>query len=345
MDKLAIVILNYNGVHFLEKFLPSVFLYADGFSAANISVYVADSASKDNSVAVVRTQFPDVRLIELEHNEGYAGGYNLALQQIKTHYGGATYYALVNSDIEVTPNWIAPILRLLDTNPAIAACQPKIRDYNRPAYFEHAGAAGGYIDYLGYVFCRGRVFASFETDQGQYNDNRRVFWATGACFVVRAEVFHKVGGFDAHFFAHMEEIDFCWRIQRLGYEAWACGESMVYHVGGGTLPKSNPHKTFLNYRNSLFMLYKNLPATGLWPTLLARLVLDGLSSMLFVKAGQWADVWAIIRAHFAFYGALGRLRRQRTALQPHVALTKLPVCRKSVVWEYFVKGKKRFSEF
>ena len=339
MDKLAIVILNYNGEHFLQQFLPSVLAHADGFP-----VYVADSASTDDSVAIVQRHFPTVRVIELGRNEGYAGGYNLALEQIRTQFGGATYYALINSDIEVTPNWIAPILQLFDANPTIAACQPKIRDYNQRDYFEHAGAAGGCIDYLGYVFCRGRVFATFETDHGQYNDNQRIFWSTGACFIVRASVFHQVGGFDANFFAHMEEIDFCWRIQRLGYEAWACGESMVYHVGGGTLHKSNPHKTFLNYRNSLFMLYKNLPANGLWAKLLLRLVLDGLSSVLFVKAGQWADVWAIIRAHFAFYGALGRLRQQRKALQPATQLTKLPVYKSSVVWAYFAKGKRKYSE-
>ncbi len=338
MDRLALVILNYNGQKFLQQFLPSVLQHADGFP-----VYVADNASTDGSLALLRAQFPTVRVIELPTNTGYAGGYNVALGRVREQYGGATYYALINSDIEPTPGWIAPILRLMDANPRIAACQPKIRDYNRRTHFEHAGAAGGFIDYLGYVFCRGRVFASFEPDNGQYDDNRRVFWATGACLVVRAEVFHRSGGFDAHFFAHMEEIDWCWRVQVLGYEAWACGESMVYHVGGGTLPKANPHKTYLNYRNSLYMLYKNLPSQGLWPKLLFRLVLDGLSSALFLKQGQPADVWAIIRAHFAFYAHLPVLRRQRQQLGPQQQLTELPVWPQSVVRQYFFGGRKTYS--
>lgn len=339
MDRLAIVILNFNGQKFLAQFLPSVLQHADGHR-----VYVADNASTDGSVAFLKANFPTIRVIELTRNSGYAGGYNEALYQIRKQYGGATYYALVNSDIEPTPNWIAPIIRLMDRHARIAACQPRIRDYARPEYFEHAGAAGGFMDYLGYVFCRGRVFATFETDHGQYNDNRRVFWATGACLVVRADVFHQSGGFDADFFAHMEEIDWCWRIQRLGYEAWTCGESVVYHVGGGTLPKVNPHKTYLNYRNSLFMLYKNLPSRWLWAKIMYRLVLDGLSSALFIKQGQFADVWAIIRAHFAFYAHLPKLRRQRHLLRPQQQFSELPIVQKSIVWQYFVKGKKTFSE-
>lgn len=338
MDRLALVILNYNGQKFLQQFLPSVIEHADGFP-----VYVADNASTDDSVLFLKAHFPSVRVIKLPHNAGYAGGYNQALDRLRREFGGATYYALINSDIEPTPHWIAPMLRLMDANPRIAACQPKIRDYNRRDQFEHAGAAGGFIDYLGYVFCRGRVFATFETDHGQYNDNRRVFWATGACLLVRAEVFHRSEGFDAHFFAHMEEIDWCWRIQRLGYEAWTCGESVVYHVGGGTLSKVNPHKTYLNYRNSLYMLYKNLPSRGLWLKLLLRLVLDGMSSVLFLKQGQFADIWAIIRAHFAFYGHLPTLRRQRRRLSPQQQLSELPVFQRSIAWAYFFEGRKTYS--
>lgn len=339
MDLLAIVILNYNGLSFLADFLPSVLANADGHP-----VYVADSASADGSVRFVRDTFPTVRIIELPRNEGYAGGYNLALDRILTQYGGATYYVLLNSDIEVTPGWLSPVLKMLETNSQIAACQPKIRSYTQRELFEHAGAAGGFVDWLGYVFCRGRVFAQFEVDRGQYDDNKRVFWATGACLFVRADVFHKTGGFDASFFAHMEEIDWCWRVQRLGYEVWACGESTVYHVGGGTLHKSNPQKTYLNYRNSLFMLYKNWP-TGdwFWGKILLRLVLDGLSSLLFLKVGQWRDVVAILRAHFAFYGRLPQLHRQRRTLQreqkEHVALYP-----GSIVWRYFVEGKRTYSE-
>ncbi|AUD04482.1 glycosyltransferase family 2 protein [Spirosoma pollinicola] len=339
MDTLAIVILNYNGQPFLAKFLPAVLANADGHP-----VYVADSASVDSSVSFLRATFPTVRIIELPRNEGYAGGYNLALEHIRTHYGGARYYVLPNSDIAVTPGWLSPVLAMMETNPKIAACQPKIRSYDQPALFEHAGAAGGFVDWLGYVFCRGRVFATFEEDRGQYDDNRQVFWATGACLFMRAEVFHETGGFDGSFFAHMEEIDWCWRIQRLGYEVWACGQSTVYHVGGGTLHKSNPHKTYLNYRNSLFMLYKNWPADfWLWPKIMFRLILDGLSAILFLKVGQWRDVWAIIRAHFAFYGRLPQLHRERKRLKAQQT-TEVPLYPDSIVWKYFAEGKKTFGE-
>ncbi|UFH56578.1 glycosyltransferase family 2 protein [Spirosoma sp. KNUC1025] len=339
MNTIAIVILNYNGQPFLAKFLPTVLANTDGHT-----VYVADSASTDSSVSFVRTHFPTVRIIELPRNEGYAGGYNLALEHIRTNYGLPAYYVLPNSDIEVTPGWLSPVIRLMEANPNIAACQPKIRSYSEREFFEHAGAAGGFVDWLGYIFCRGRVFATFEKDQGQYDDNRPVFWATGACLFVRADVFHQVGGFDASFFAHMEEIDLCWRFQRLGYEVWTCGQSTVYHVGGGTLHKSNPHKTYLNYRNSLFMLYKNWPAdVWLWPKILLRLVLDGISSILFMQLGEWADVGAILRAHFAFYGQLPTLHRQRKQLRTQQRAS-VKLYQYSIVWQYFLKGKKTFSE-
>ena len=338
MGSLAIVILNYNGQPFLAKFLPTVLAHADGHQ-----VFVADSASTDDSVAFVQTHFPDIRVIELPRNDGYAGGYNAALERIRTQHEPFRYYALPNSDIEVTPGWIPPVLSLMDANPKIAACQPKIRSYSQRALFEHAGAAGGFVDWLGYVFCRGRIFATFELDRGQYDDSRPVFWATGACLFVRADVFHQTGGFDAQFFAHMEEIDWCWRVQRLGYQVWACGQSVVYHVGGGTLPKSNPHKTFLNYRNSLFMLYKNWPADGwLWGKLLLRLGLDGLSALLFLRAGQWRDIGAILRAHFAFYGCLPRLHRQRKQLRQQQTST-VQLYPHSIVWQYFWKGRKTFD--
>ncbi len=339
MDKLAIVILNYNGRGFLEQFLPSVLQYAEDHP-----VYVADNGSTDDSLTVLRANFPTVRLIVLATNNGYAGGYNTALDVVRNQFGGAEYYCLLNSDVEVTPGWIAPILTLLDNNGQIAACQPKIRDYNRRDYFEHAGAAGGFLDWLGYVFCRGRIFATFERDLGQFDDNRAVVWATGACLFMRAAVFHQTGGFDAAFFAHMEEIDWCWRVQRAGYQVWACGQSAVYHVGGGTLPKANPHKTYLNYRNSLFMLYKNWPANGWFlPKIMLRLVLDGASSLLFLKVGQWQDVVAILRAHFAFYGHLPVLIRQRRKLQEKTNRA-VPLVEQSVVWAYFMEGKKTFMQ-
>jgi GT2 family glycosyltransferase len=339
VDTLAIVVLNYNGLPFLRRFLPALLAQADGHP-----VYVADNASTDASVSWLRLQFPAVRVVAMETNDGYAGGYNKALERILHEYGGATYYALVNSDIEVTSNWIAPILQLLESNAAIAACQPKIRSEQERELFEYAGAAGGYLDYLGYAFCRGRVFDVLESDTGQYDDNRPVFWATGACLFVRASVFHETGGFDPAFFAHMEEIDWCWRVQRLGYSVWTCGQSTVYHVGGGTLHKSNPHKTLLNHRNSLYMLYKNWPDDGLFlGKVVMRLVFDGLSSVLYLVAGQWGDIGAVLKAHGSFYARLPVLNRQRRLLlQQEKQRAKL--YERSLVWQYFGKGHHRFGQ-
>lgn len=327
MSKVAIVILNYNGQRFLEKFLPSVIQNADA-----CEIIVADNASTDNSVPFMTQTYPEIRLIQLLYNSGFAGGYNEALKQIK-----ATYYILLNSDIEVTPNWIAPVIELMNANPNIAACQPKIRDYHKPSYFEYAGAAGGYIDWLGYPFCRGRIFDTCEPDTGQYDDAREVFWATGACMFVRADVFHESGGFDAQFFAHMEEIDLCWRMKNAGYEIYYTPTSTVYHVGGGTLHKSNPRKTFLNYRNGLAMMYKNLPDNQLFSIIFMRLVLDGVSSIKFLLAGSFKDIWAILKAHFAFYAMIPRL--ERTSPKP-----LKDIYPKSIVLAYFLKKKKTFGE-
>ena len=336
MNKLAVVILNFNGASFLERFLPSVISH----TPATYPIYVADNGSSDGSIALLQNRFPAVRVIQLPTNEGYAGGYNTALAQIH-----AQFYVLLNSDVAVTPNWISPVLTLLESDANIAACQPKLLSYDHPDQFEYAGAAGGYLDRLGFAFCRGRLFDTLESDLGQYNDSRPVFWATGACLFVRASVFRETDGFDAHFFAHQEEIDWCWRVQRMGYTVWTCAESVVYHVGGGTLPKTNPHKTYLNYRNSLLMLYKNLPAGRLWSTLLLRLVVDGLSSARFLMAGQFTEIGAVLRAHFAFYGQLSRLRILRRALlakdRPGVVLPLYPG---SVVWAYFAQGKKTFTQ-
>ncbi len=334
---LAVVILNYNGRGFLARFLPAVVDHADG-----AVIYVADNGSSDGSVELLRDQFPTVRVLELRTNEGYAGGYNKALQHIRHHDDIYTYYCLLNSDVAVTPGWIRPVLTLLDTHPNIAACQPKILAFDQPTQFEYAGGAGGYLDWLGFAFCRGRLFDTLETDNGQYNDNRAVFWASGACLFVRASVFHQTGGFDAAFFAHMEEIDWCWRVQRQGYEIWTCGEATVHHVGAGTLAKTNPKKTYLNYRNSLAMLYKNLPSESLWRLLPLRLIVDGLSAAPLLLRGEWAAIWAIIRAHFAFYGWLGTLHQQRRTLT-QLATTQVSLFSKSIIWQYFAKGKRRFS--
>ncbi|RYU91772.1 glycosyltransferase family 2 protein [Emticicia agri] len=327
MPKVAIVILNYNGQGFLEKFLPAVIQNAE-----DCEIVVADNASTDNSVTFLKQTYPAIRLIQLPHNGGFTGGYNEALKQVQ-----ATYYVLLNSDIEVTPNWVNPVIELMDANPKIAACQPKMRDYYKPAYFEYAGAAGGYIDWLGYPFCRGRIFDTCEADTGQYDDTREIFWATGACMFVRADVFHQLGGFDTRFFAHMEEIDLCWRMKNAGHQIYYSPASTVYHVGGGTLHKSNPRKTFLNYRNGLAMLYKNLPANGLFTTIFARLVLDGISSIKFLMAGSFKDIWAILKAHFAFYAMIPKLERK----SPKPLNDIYP---KSIVLDYFLRKKKRFGE-
>lgn len=327
MSKVAIVILNYNGQGFLEKFLPSVIKNSEGYE-----IVVADNASTDNSVEFIKNNYPHIRLIQLLFNGGFTGGYNQALAQIE-----AEYYVLLNSDIEVTPNWVTPLIELMDADPTIAACQPKLRDYYKPTHFEYAGAAGGYIDWLGYPFCRGRIFDACEVDNGQYDDAREVFWATGACMFVRAAVFRQLGGFDTQFFAHMEEIDLCWRMKNAGYKVYYSPASTVYHVGGGTLHKSNPRKTFLNYRNGLAMMYKNLPSGQLFSTIFMRLVLDGVSGVKLFLDGSFKDVWAILKAHFAFYGMIPKLERK----SPKVLKDIYP---KSIVLAYFLKKKKTYSE-
>ncbi|TDB63737.1 glycosyltransferase family 2 protein [Arundinibacter roseus] len=328
MKQVAIVILNYNGQKHLEQFLPSVRQFSEG-----CELWVADNASTDSSMEWLAAQ-PGLNLLTIPENKGYAGGYNYALSRIE-----AEFYVLLNSDVEVTPHWIEPVISYMQANSNVAACQPKIKSFATPTHFEYAGAAGGFMDYLGYPYCRGRIFDTCEKDSGQYDHTMDVFWATGACLFVRAKDFHAVGGFDELFFAHMEEIDLCWRLINRGHRISCCGQSEVFHVGGGTLHKSNPRKTFLNYRNNLVMLYKNLPAKQLFPVLLARLLLDGVSSVRFIMAGAWPDVWAIVRAHFAFYGLIPKLSRMRKELPIQAELYQ-----KSVVWQYFIKGKKRFSQ-
>lgn len=323
MTKVAVVILNYNGQKFLETFLPSVIENADGYE-----IIIADNASTDGSLAFLQNHYPTLKTIQLPNNQGFAGGYNNALKGIE-----AEYYVLLNSDVEVSANWTKPIIDLMDTDKSIAACQPKIRSYHQKTHFEYAGAAGGYIDWLGYPFCRGRIFDSYEEDKGQYDDTQEIFWATGACMFVRADVFHQLSGFDAHFFAHMEEIDLCWRMKNNGHKIMYSSGSTVYHVGGGTLHKSNPRKTFLNYRNGLAMLYKNIPADKLFSTILLRLILDGISGIKLLVDGSFADFLAVIKAHFAFYAMIPKLERKSPK-------NVSKIYQKSIVWEYFVKKQK-----
>jgi len=331
MHSTAVVILNFNGVGFLKKYLPTVIRYSEG-----AEIVVADNASTDNSVEFMKREFPQVRLLENKANAGFAGGYNWALSQVKS-----AYYVLLNSDIEVTPNWLQPVIDLMESDKTIAACQPKIHSIFQKDYFEYAGASGGFIDQWGYPFCRGRVFEEMEKDEGQYDDVREVFWATGACLFVRADVYHRLGGLDEDFFAHMEEIDFCWRAKNEDYKIMVQPASLVYHVGGGTLPKSSARKTYLNFRNNFMLLYKNLPQNRLWKVFAVRLLLDGLAGVRFLLQGHFRDIVAIVKAHFYFYGHLGVLKQKRESLkQKQVS----GVYRGSLIFAHFFKGIQTFSE-
>ncbi|MDR6844246.1 glycosyltransferase family 2 protein [Flavobacterium granuli] len=323
MEKIAVVILNWNGVKLLEQFLPFVIQYSP-----EATVYVADNASTDESIAFVKNNYPTIKIIQNKSNKGFAGGYNDALQYID-----AEIYALVNSDIEVTENWLKPILETFESEPLTAIVQPKILDFKKKDYFEYAGAGGGYIDKFGYPFCRGRIFDTLEKDNGQYNDTAEIFWASGACFFIRSTVYKELKGFDEDFFAHQEEIDLCWRALNKGYEIKYNSESVVYHVGGATLQQSNPQKTFLNFRNSLLMLTKNLPQKALFQVLMARLVLDGVAGIKFVFGGQFTHCWAVIRAHFSFYGLFLRNYKKREKKQIEIYFKT-----KSIVYGYYVKN-------
>jgi GT2 family glycosyltransferase len=284
----AVVILNWNTRHFLETFLPSVIKH----SADNADIIVADNDSTDDSIEYVTNHFPSVKIIRNTHNDGYTGGYNSSLAQL-----GHEYFVLLNSDVDVTENWLQPVISLMDENRNIGASQPKILSYENREMFEYAGAAGGFIDRLGYPFCRGRIFQSLERDNHQYDDICPVFWVTGACMIVRSSVFRELGGFDPVFFAHMEEIDLCWRMLNAGHGVYYCGKSTVYHVGGGTLHKSNPHKTFLNFRNNLLMIYKNMDAESVDKTLRMRRFLDSIAAIKFLLSGGLADFMAVRKAH------------------------------------------------
>ena len=331
----AIVILNYNGAHFLRQFLPGVLAHAAG-----ARVVVADNASTDDSRALLRREFPQVELLVFDQNLGFCEGYNQALAQLESEF-----FVLLNSDVAVQPGWLPPLRQLLADHPRAAAVQPKILAYSDPTRFEHAGAGGGYLDRLAYPFCRGRLFETLETDHGQYDDARPVAWASGACCLVRVSAWRELGGFEPAFFAHMEEIDFCWRAQNAGYEIWYCGAASVHHVGGGTLPKTNPRKTYLNFRNGLALLYKNAAPGELAGPLLLRLCLDGLAGLRLLAAGEPANCWAIVRAHLSFYRRWGYWRARRRAARPRLRVAeRAGTYAGSVVWAYFGRGRKWFSQ-
>jgi GT2 family glycosyltransferase len=326
--KIAVVILNWNGTKLLGQFLPSVVKYSP-----EADIYVADNASTDDSVAFVKANFPTVRIVENESNFGFAQGYNEALQHID-----AEIYALVNSDIEVTENWLKPIIETFENEPKTAIIQPKLLDFKRKEYFEYAGAAGGFLDKYGYPYCRGRIFETLEKDNGQYDDNREIFWASGACFFIRSFVYKELKGFDADFFAHQEEIDLCWRAYNKGHHIKYNSQSVVYHVGGATLQQGNPKKTFLNFRNSMLMLLKNLPKNQLFQVLFARLILDGIAGMQFLFQGKFKHLWAILKAHFAFYSLISKNYKKRDSFQSANYYKS-----KSIVFQYFVKAGKVFE--
>lgn len=329
MKKIAVVILNWNGAKLLEQFMPSITAYSD-----EAKIYVADNASTDNSIAVIKEQFPSVTIIRNDGNYGFAKGYNVALEQVEE-----AYYALVNSDVEVTKDWLTPIISTFDSEPNIGIIQPKILDYKSKEYFEYAGAAGGFIDQFGYPYCRGRLFDTIEKDNGQYNDELEIFWASGACFFIRKEVYRKLNGFDDDFFAHQEEIDLCWRAFNMGYKAKYTFKSVVYHVGGATLNESNPKKTFLNFRNSLLMLTKNLPENKLVPILFMRLLLDGLAGIQFIFKGKFSHFWSILKAHFHFYHLINKTLKKRKAPQSENYYRS-----NSIVYKYFVKSGTVFEK-
>ncbi len=328
----AVVILNWNGQKFLEKFLPLVIESSKDYA----EIIIADNASTDNSISYLQTYFPYIRIIQNKINGGFAKGYNDALKQVV-----ADYYVLLNSDIEVHPGWLKPLIDLMEHDKSIGVCQPKIRSFHHPTLFEYAGAAGGYIDKYGYPFCRGRMFQTLEEDDAQYDDPTEIFWATGACMMVRAEIYHKFGGLDERFFAHMEEIDFCWRLKRVGCKIMYCPDSVVFHVGGGTLPKSSHIKTYLNFRNNLIMLAKNHPQKKIIRIFFIRFLLDGVAGIKFLMDGGYRDCLAVVNAHFSFYKILPSLIKERKKNKPHQVSM---IYQKNLVFEYFIRKKRKFSQ-
>lgn len=330
--KIALVILNWNGQELLEKFLPSMVLNS---SLQNVTIYVADNASTDNSIAFIQEKHPTIKIVQNKQNGGYAKGYNDALQHIE-----ADVYGLINSDIEVTKNWLQPMVSIFKNELNTAIIQPKILDFKKKELFEYAGAGGGFIDELGYPYCRGRIFSELELNLQQFNDTTEIFWASGACFFIRSEVFHELGGFDEDYFAHQEEIDLCWRAQNANHIVKYVGASTVYHVGGATLKEESPRKSFLNFRNSLFSLVKNLPTHKLFPVIFSRLVLDGIAGIKFLFELRPIHTLAILKAHFSFYYYFLKMYKKRKKSNQKNNYFTI----KSIVWNYFVLGKKVFKD-
>ncbi|MFK7900935.1 MAG: glycosyltransferase family 2 protein [Cyclobacteriaceae bacterium] len=327
---LAIILLNWNGKKLLHQFLPSVILHSE-----DAQIHVIDNGSTDDSVSFLQKEFPSVNVIPLNKNYGFCQGYNKGVKQINN-----TYYVLLNTDVEVTKNWLQSPLSILKGDQSVGICQPKIKSWHDKSLFEYAGAAGGYIDSLGYPFCRGRIFESLEKDTGQYDDMVEVFWASGACLFIKSELFHDIKGFDSGFFAHMEEIDLCWRIKNKGYKIIYTGLSEVFHVGGATLMKSNPKKTYLNFRNSMLYLVKNLPARQFLPKIILRLLLDGIAGVYFACKGEFSHTFAVVKAHASFYVKCWKYYKK----DGKGTFNFDPKYSGSIVLDHFAKGKKQHKE-
>jgi GT2 family glycosyltransferase len=333
MDRISIVILNYNGKHHLEQFLPSVIQHSQGHE-----IVVADNHSSDGSVTMLKLSFPGVKVLEFDQNYGFCGGYNRALAQLN-----ADYFVILNSDIEVTKNWIEPVISLFRSDKKIAAIQPKLLDFHHKDRFEYAGGAGGFIDRFGYPFCRGRIFDTIEQDTGQYDDSTEIFWASGACMFIKASLFGEYGGFDESFFAHMEEIDLCWSMKEDGYKVYYCGNSTVFHVGGGTLTYSNPRKTYLNFRNSLMVIIKHLPVRELVWKLPFRWAMDYIAVLHFWFLGNFWDGFMILKAHIFIiknFLSTSKKRKKRVALLRNQA----GIYRAFLLFSYHISGLKKYSD-
>jgi len=339
--KVAVAILTYNGLNYTRQFLQSVV----ETEYSNLEIYIIDNHSTDGTCDYVKDKFPTVKLIELNDNEGYAGGYNTGLSQIE-----ADYFVLLNQDVEVPVNWIKPIIEVMEKDTALAICQPKILAQKNKNLFEYAGASGGFIDTLGYPFCRGRIFDVIEEDNGQYRDSTECFWASGAAFFIRADLFKQIGGFDATFFAHFEEIDLCWRVKNAGYKVAVVPGSYVYHVGGSVIEYQSARKTFLNFRNGLVTLHKNLSITQLFWKLPFRFFLDVVAAYRALFKGDVSTYKAIAKAHFSYVGNFKKWQQKRKLAQQQISLIKIAkpnlsgIYNRSIVWDFFIKKKRHFSD-
>ena len=335
--QIAVVILNWNGEKLFDTFLPSVLKYSN---SENIEIIVADNASTDNSFNHLKQFYPSVKIVSLETNFGFAEGYNQALKNVE-----AEYLVLLNSDVKVTENWIENCISTFEKDNKIAAVQPKILSYSNPKYFEYAGAAGGFIDKFGYPFCRGRILNRIEEDFGQYNQQSQIFWASGACIFLKNSAFKNAGGFDGDFWAHMEEIDLCWRLKNSGFKIVYEPQSVVYHLGGGTLSYGSPKKIYLNFRNNLFMLFKNLPRQQFKRIFIIRMILDGVAAIKFILGFNFREFWAVVKAHASFYRNLQKLISKRRQIQKQVAVKEhAEVYSKSIMWKFFIQKKRKFSD-